>query len=183
MNVINVFDAAMYADVKTFMGYYSKEKLNLLGEYSDVNLLCGALIVEKNENNKNKIKIIKFLIKEGIDINFSSHKSKFNALHYLFYNILRADVSFYMEVVKLLVENGIDVNHKDKYGAIPLSPAIAVNKLDTQDMKPVYEYLLKNGCEYNSKDNYGNSCMDYAKRFGWRNDFIDIVKEYENENR
>ena len=183
MEIKNIFDAAIYADLKTFLQYYSKDKLNLVRELSDINLLCAALTVEDSENNHNKVDIIRFLIAEGIDVNFICVKSKRNALHYLFNNILRADASFYLDVTTLLVENGININYKDSYGSIPLSPAICVNKLKTEEMKPVYEYLLEHGCDYMSKDNYGNSCIEYSEKFIWRNDFIEIVKEFEGGHR
>ncbi len=98
-------------------------------------------------------------------------------------NVLRGDVSFYLEVTQILIENGININQKDKYGAIPLSYAIANVKLDSKTMKPVYMLLLKNGSNYNDVDNYGNSCLDYASKFSWRTEFLEFVKEFENENR
>ncbi|MGA3439575.1 ankyrin repeat domain-containing protein, partial [Lactiplantibacillus plantarum] len=35
----------------------------------------------------------------------------------------------------------------------------------------------------NLKDGFGKSCLDYAKEYSWRNDFLDIVKEYENSKK
>lgn len=128
-----------------------------------------------------KIKIIKFLISEGIDINYTTKKEKRNALHCLNFGLYRPNPDYALEVTKLLVENGIDVNAFDKYHAIPLDYAITINKLPTEKLKILYCYLLEKGSKYDSKDVFGKSCLDYAKEYSWRNGFLDIVKEYEND--
>lgn len=45
------------------------------------------------------------------------------------------------------------------------------------------QILIENGSNYNDADNYGNSCLDYASKFSWRTEFLEFVKEFENENR
>ncbi|MFV0395300.1 MAG: hypothetical protein ACK5LC_13045 [Coprobacillaceae bacterium] len=86
-----------------------------------------------------------------------------------------------MNVTKLLVEKGINVNGRDKNGAIPLQYLITANKLTTKELLDTFKYLLKCKSDYKNINNYGKSCLDYAGQFSWRNDFLYIVEEYENE--
>ena len=88
-----------------------------------------------------------------------------------------------LEVTKLLVENGLNINALDKYESISFRYAIAINKLSTNELKPVYEYLIKKGANYKLKDIFGKTCIDYMKEFSWRNDALEIIKEFENGNK
>lgn len=49
------------------------------------------------------------------------------------------------------------------------------------DNKELFLYLLRVGSDYKNKDEFGKSCLDYAEEYFWRNDFLDLVKEFENE--
>ena len=91
---------------------------------------------------------------------------------------MRGEPAYMLEIVKMLVNKGIDVNAEDKFGAIPLSYAVTVNKLKTEQMKDIYSYLLEQGADAWHKDSFGKSCVDYATEYVWRNDFIQILKEY-----
>jgi len=128
-----------------------------------------------------RLKIVKYLIGEGIDIHYKDDKNQRNALHVLFFNFLRGDVGYLLEITKILVSAGIEINAVDKYGAIPLKYALTICKLKTEEMKGVYEYLLRAGSDYMLKDISDKSCIDYAQELSWRNEFINIVEETRND--
>ncbi|WP_088816167.1 MULTISPECIES: hypothetical protein [Listeria] len=60
---------------------------------------------------------------------------------------------------------------------------VTIDKLSTNENKPLYYVLLKEGSNYRLKDSFGKSCLDYAKEYSWRNDFITVVEEFESENK
>ncbi len=33
------------------------------------------------------------------------------------------------------------------------------------------------------KDIFGKTCIDYMKQFSWRNDVLEIIKEFEDGNK
>lgn len=181
MKKLDLSDILEEADYDLFLKFFEQDKVNLVTSLSTLNNLELTLIYGTNPIDR--IKIVKHLIASGIDVNYIDKKNKRNALHYLFSNVTRADISFYLDATKILIENGININQRDKYGAIPLSYAIANVKLDSETLKPLYMMLLENGSNYNDKDDYGNSCLDYASKFSWRNEFLEFVKEFENERR
>lgn len=179
MKITNVFDAVMdgsLTDVKKFYDGNINEVCKLIG----LNLLCAAMTNVNDE--KEKIKIIKFLIKEGIDVNYRVRKYQRNAMHLLFFCNYSPSVDYAIEVCRLLINAGINVNQVDDFGAIPLKYAISINKLSTQENAPLYRFLLENGSDYRLKDRFEKSCLDYAKEYSWRNEFIEIVEEFENGN-
>lgn len=180
LKITNAFDAVRDGTYEEFMSFYTGN-INEVSESLELNLLSLAVV---NDNNpKEKLKIIKFLLSEGVDIKFTNKKEKRNALHIFYFNVLRPSSEYMLEVTKLLVESGIDVNGADKYNAIPLKYAITITKLATQDIRPIYQYLLEQGSNYNHKDIFEKSCVDYANEYSWRNGVIEIVKEFENENK
>ena len=180
LKITNAFDAVRDGTYEEFMNFYTGN-INEVSERLGLNLLSLAVV---NDNNPNeKLKIIKFLLSEGIDIKFTNEKDKRNALHIFYFNVLRPSSEYMLEVTKLLVENGIDVNGVDKYNAIPLKYAITVTKLATQDIRLIYQYLLKQGSDYNHKDIFEKSCVDYINEYSWRNGVIEIIKELENGNK
>jgi ankyrin repeat protein len=179
MKIVNVFDAITDGTYEDFIKYYDGN-VNQVNPYTNLNLMLTAMVNDKNPDEK--LAIIKHLISEGIDINFVDPISHRNALHTLFFNLLRGNSEYITVVVKMLVDFGVDINGKDKYDAVPLKYAITVMKNSTDDLKNIYVFLLGQGSEYMHKDMLGKSCVDYAKEYSWRNEFLNILKEYENEN-
>lgn len=180
MRITNIFDAVRegtYDDVKKF---YNGD-INIIDEYTGLNLLCLAVVNDKNPHDK--INIIKFLISEGIDVNYKDNKYNRNALHNFYFNVLRPSNEYMMQISKILISSGIYVNATDKYNAIPLKYVITINKKATEEIKPVYLYLLKEGSNYMQKDIFGKSCIDYANEYSWRTDFIKIVEEFKNADK
>ena len=181
MRILDIFDAVQEGTYKDFKKFYNGDvnEVQILSN-GDSNLLSLAVLNDKNPDDK--IKIINFLIEKNINTSYVDNRYKRNALHWLFFSFLRGSTEHILQVAKLLIENGVEVNSRDGFGAIPLQYAISSSKLSTEDMHDIYLYLLASGSDYNSKDDYGNSCLDYAEMFS-RDSFIDIVKEYENENK
>lgn len=179
MKITNIFDAVRDGTFEEFINFYSGDA-NFVNENLELSLLGLAVVNDKNQDEK--LKIIRFLIAEGADINYADTKESRNALHIFYFNVLRPDPNYMLDVTKVLVENGININKKDKYDAIPLKYAITITKLPTDAIKSVYQYLLMHGADYNNRDNFGKSCMDYANEYSWRNDVVEIIKEFENEN-
>jgi len=180
LKITNVFDAVRDGTYEEFINFYNGN-INVISESLGLNLLSLALVNDKNPNEK--LKIINFLISERIDINFRDKKDKRNALHVFYFNVLRPSGEYMLEVTKILVRDGIDVNGVDKYNAIPLKYAITITKKATNDIKSIYKYLLEQGSNYNHKDIFEKSCLDYANEYSWRNDFIEIIKEFEHGNK
>lgn len=180
MKITNIFDAVRDGTYEDFMKFYTGN-INEVSENLGMNLLSLSDVNDKNSNEK--LKIINFLLSEGIDINFTDKKDKRNALHIFYFNVLRPSSEYMLEVTKLLVAKGIDVNREDKYNAIPLKYAITITKLATKDIKLIYQYLLEQGSDYNHKDIFEKSCVDYSSEYSWRNDVIGIIKEFENGNK
>jgi uncharacterized protein len=180
LKITNIFDAARDGTYEEFIKLYNGN-VNEVSQSLGLNLLSLAVTNDKNQNEK--LKIISFLISEGIDINFTDKKDKRNALHIFYFNVFRPSSDYMLEITKLLVENGLDVNKVDKYNAIPLKYAITITKLVTQDIRSIYQYLLEKGSDYTHKDIFEKSCLDYVNEYAWRNDVLGIIKEFENGNK
>ncbi|MBR6403821.1 MAG: hypothetical protein IKS48_10605 [Eubacterium sp.] len=178
MTIVNIFDAVLAGDYKAFKNFYDGN-INCINKYTDLNLLQTVMC--KEDKYDERIKIISYLIKEGIDVNKVGGKAKGNALHILYSSSNQVDENYLMSVTKELVSAGIDINQKDKYGAIPFSNLIA-GKIDNKLVEKIFCYLYKTGLDCSIKDNYGNSCLDYAKKFSWRMDVVELMEKYENEN-
>ena len=177
MKITNVFDAVLKGTFEDFKGFYNGE-LNQINPHSKLNLLSTAML--NYEKSDDKLAIIQYLLENGVDISFTDALYKRNALHTFFFNVMKGPQEYMEQVVRLLVENGVEVNGLDKFNSIPLKYAITVNKNTTEDMKGIYSYLVEKGSDVNIKDTFNKSIVDYAKEFPWRNEFLEIVKEYEH---
>ncbi len=175
---LDIFDPVREGNYDEFIKQYDGN-VNSVDKYSKLNLLQMAVV--NGEHPQEKIKIIEFLLKQGIDINYVDSKNKRNALHLFFFCVLRSDKEYFLRITKMLVEAGININALDKYNAIPLKYALTVNKLTTDEMKEVYAFLISKGSMYDQKDIFNKSCVDYSEEYSWRNDFKEILKEYTDE--
>jgi uncharacterized protein len=177
MKIINVFDAIKEGTYDDFISLYDGN-VNQVNQFTKLNLLETAVVNDKNADDKKLI--INYLISQGIDVNFKDDKFQRNALHILFFNVMRGDNKFLMDITRMLIDVGIEVNAFDKFGAIPLKYAITVNKLTMDDMRDIFVYLIQAGSDYRHKDDFKKSCINYAEEYSWRNGFIDLVKEFED---
>lgn len=177
MDIYEVVKMGNYADfIKCYNG-----KINMVDKYTQLNLLQTALT--RNEKLDEKMKIIEFLLKKKIDINYIGGKHKRNALHIFFFNIKRTSIEYYMNITTLLIKNGIDINKEDEYGAISLNYLLSLNKLSDEELKPLYILLLQAGADYLKKDKFDKSCLDYAKEYSWRKGFLELVGGYQDDTK
>lgn len=178
MKIVNIFDAIKAGNYEEFIKFYDGN-IGQINTFSKLNMLQMAMT--DSSNPQSRIDIIKFLIFNGIEINYVDAIYRRNALHILYISNTKTSPYYLYDVTKFLIDNGIDVNATDKYGAISLSYLISVCKANTQELKDLIYYLLKKGADYDKKDNYGKSCIDYAHEFPWRNEFIDMVGGVKND--
>ncbi|EIT84461.1 ankyrin repeat-containing protein [Fictibacillus macauensis ZFHKF-1] len=179
MRILDVFDAVRDGSFKDFKHFYDGD-INQVDSGLDLNLLCMAMTNDRNPSEK--LKIIKFLLEENIDINYTTSKEKRNALHMFYFCVLRPTIAYELEITRLLLDYEININALDQYNAIPLKYAITINKLSTEDNKEMYKLLISSGSKVHLKDAFGKSCMDYAKEYFWRNELVTINEECNNEN-
>jgi len=100
LKITNVFDAVRDGTYEEFIGFYTGN-INEVSESLGLNLLSLAVVNDKNPNEK--IKIIKFLLSEGIDVKFTNKKENRNPLHIFYFNVLRPTSEYMLEVTKILV--------------------------------------------------------------------------------
>lgn len=176
MTISNVFDAVLEGNADEFHKHFDNN-INQVNKFTKLNLLSTAVLSDNNPNGR--MEIIKYLLSNGIDVKFTDSKFKRNALHTLFFNFVKGSASFVYDVAKILIEYLVDVNGTDKFNAIALKYAITIPKGSTDELRDIYILLVKSGSDLYLNDSFGKSCLDYAKEYTWRNDFINIVKEYE----
>jgi len=179
MIIFDVFSAVKEGTYKDFLNYFEGD-VTIVNKSTKLNLLQTALV--NDSNKEDKIKIINYLITNGIDINYVDTKFGRNALHFLYYCLRIVEPDYLLQITKILISNGVNINQTDCFNAIPMKYIISLNKSDTKDLKELFQYLFLNGADYKHKDKFDKSVMDYAKEFNWRTEFLDYVKEYENEN-
>lgn len=80
MKIVNIFDAVRDGTYEDFVKFYSND-INVVSDTLGMNLLHLAVV--NDANMKDKIKIIKFLISEGIDINFREKNTR--GMHFILF--------------------------------------------------------------------------------------------------
>ena len=173
---MDIFDIVQDGTYNEFIESYNGG-ITQIDKYTKLNLLCTAML--NNNLPEEKLKIIKYLLSEKVEVNFLSKKENRNALHYFFQANWWPKIEYAYEVAKLLIEAGIDVNAVDKFGSIPMTYSVTLLKLATEELEPLYMLLLEAGSDYKLKNKSGKSCLDYAKEYSWRSSLLDIIKDYE----
>ena len=176
MILVDIFDAAREGDWDAFQKFFDGN-VNQVNPNSNYNLL--QLAVTSTKNPEGRLAIVRFLLEQGIDLNYRETKYKMNALHIALFGLLKGDIEYLKKQTELLISAGVDVNAVDKFDAIPLKYAITISKHPTEEMKEIYSMLIRSGSDYKKKDAFQKSCLDYAQEYSWRNGFIEIVKEIE----
>ena len=151
MRITDIFDAVRDGTYFDFMDFYSGNP-NLFNKYAGMSLLQLSVVNDRYPDEK--IKILRFLISEGADVNFLSPKDQRNALHIFYFSVLRPEPQYMLKITQLLIAAGVDINKKDKYGAIPLQYAITAVKPVSYTHLDVY------------KRQYGSVYMNVLKTFG-----------------
>ncbi|MFS9172741.1 ankyrin repeat domain-containing protein [Streptococcus sanguinis] len=173
---MDIFDIVQDGTYNEFIESYNGD-ITQIDKYTKLNLLCTAML--NNNLPEEKLKIIKYLLSEKVEVNFLSKKENRNALHYFFQANWWPKIEYAYEVAKLLIDAGIDVNAVDKFGSIPMTYSVTLLKLATEELEPLYMLLLEAGSDYKLKNKSGKSCLDYAKEYSWRSSLLDIIKDYE----
>ena len=173
---MDIFDIVQDGTYNEFIESYNGD-ITQIDKYTKLNLLCTAML--NNNLPEEKLKIIKYLLSEKVEVNFLSKKENRNALHYFFQANWWPKIEYGYEVAKLLIDAGIDVNAVDKFGSIPMTYSVTLLKLATEELEPLYMLLLEAGSDYKLKNKSGKSCLDYAKEYSWRSSLLDIIKDYE----
>jgi len=107
-----------------------------------------SLIKSKSFSMEDKINIMEYFIKKGIDINAMDIYGK-SALYY-------AIQSQELPLIKLMVKYGADVELVDEYKNSPLIYAIQAHSL------PIVVYLIERGADANFIDIFDISLLSYA---------------------
>lgn len=180
----NIYEAVEHGDIIGMKLYYYFRFLKGYGKNSvdhiyKFNVLQHVLL--NNENEKNKLKMIKFLIKKGVNVNYIEPESNMNALHFLYTLNEHASTDYLIKVTRMLLNAGINVNIADCHDGIPLDYAIASLHASTVELMPIYEMLIKKGSDYLRISRHGKSSMDYAKELPYRKELYEYMKEITNE--
>lgn len=165
----NIFKIAQEG---TFEEFYSVFKGDI-NQMSNDNMNLLNVVLTSNSLLEEKVKIVQFLVNEGIDVNYLD-SDKRNVLHNFFQYKAnwRVNVKYALTILTILLESGIDINQVDKYGSIPLIYAITVPKLPTEEAMPIYNLLIDSGSDTNLKNFQGKSAVDYAREFSWRHGLL-----------
>ena len=180
LNETKIHDVVREGNYEEFMKMYKEDNKVIYSTLMDT-VLISALFGEEPYNER--FKIVKFLVENGVDVNLPTRAKKMNALHWLYYLGGRPNKDYLFEVTKLLVEHGVNLNVQDFNGSIPLKYLLASINLPTEEIAETLKYLLEKGSDYTIKSKNGWSCLDAAKNLSWRNDFLDMVKEYEESKK
>lgn len=92
------------------------------------------------------IKIIKYLIFKGADVNVQNNKGR-SALH-------MSVVSINTDIINFLLNSGADINIIDNEGSTPLHWAAEIKRTN------IMHILIKYGADLYTKDNMGNTPLD-----------------------
>ena len=78
---MDIFDIVQNGTYNDFIESYNGD-ITQIDKYTNLNLLCTAML--NDDLPEEKLKIIKYLLSEKVEVNFLSKKENRNALHYFF---------------------------------------------------------------------------------------------------
>lgn len=78
---MDIFDIVQNGTYNDFLENYNGD-ITQIDKYTNLNLLCIAML--NDDLPEEKLKIIKYLLSEKVEVNFLSKKENRNALHYFF---------------------------------------------------------------------------------------------------
>lgn len=117
----------------------SKENMDMF--LTEIN---KAYALKQKELEPDALRILKYLIAAGADINQKDSNGR-AALHQA---VVYQNKNDTLNIIKFLVENGADINAQDINGRTPL--------FSTYDNPEVRQYLIQAGANTNHRDNNGN---------------------------
>jgi ankyrin repeat protein len=125
----------------------------------------GKNALEYSIHNKiytgiDNLKMIKFLIDCGIDLNHKTNKRahEYSALHY---SVLNKD----LESIKNLLTLKAEIEIQDKYGNTPLIRAVMDYKGETE-LLAIIEFLIDKGASLKKKNFHDISAKDHINNIG-----------------
>ena len=113
MILVDIFDAAREGDWDAFQKFFNGN-INQINQHSNYNLL--QLVVTSTENPEDRLAILRFLLENGIDLDYRDKKFQRNALHIAFFGFRKGDLEYLKKQTELLISAGVDVNAVDKLG-------------------------------------------------------------------
>ena len=91
MILVDIFDAAREGDWDAFQKFFNGN-INQINQHSNYNLL--QLVVTSTENPEDRLAILRFLLENGIDLDYRDKKFQRNALHIAFFGFRACLKSF-----------------------------------------------------------------------------------------
>jgi len=104
---------------------------------------------------KGHYRIVKYLVKQGIDINYKDHWNDTA--------IVWAISGGHYKIVKLLIKYGADVHHIDDDGETYLYHVTCGNPM--HDTLKIIQMLIDVGVDVNHKNNRGHTALDDARMY------------------
>jgi len=125
-----------------------EEFVNFIKSYS-----INVFIEKKKEPlieaaKSNNLKIAKYLIEQGEDINMRDEKG----IGILSHAVITADIQF----IEYILSKGMDINIKDNENKTPLFYAVITERTE------VVKYLIENGADINIKDTKDMTPLEFA---------------------
>ena len=147
-----VYDAIHKNNITALKKLITQRNINSAVYKDDAPLVIAA--------KAGKIKVVKFLLDNGADVNKKNKYSK-SVLFYPFRKKL-------LDIPKLLISCGANVNIRDNYNATPLMSACSILKKGEPAFTyhPYIEFLVKNGAKLDAKNMAGETALFYAIRAG-----------------
>lgn len=178
-------EAAKKGDLSTLTSLLKEKKVDINYDSTKYgNTALKSVITSKDiKDEKERVKIVKFLLEKGADPNIGKYSSPLKVaasngreeiVELLIKHkakvtgdaLIKASSKGNVNIIRSLVEHGADVNYKETLGYFPLMEAAACGHFDA------VKYLVEHGAKINEQPKYGVSSLASAASSG----YADIVK-------
>jgi len=178
-------EAAKKGDLSTLTSLLKEKKVDVNYDSTKYgNTALKSVITSKDiKDEKERVKIVKFLLEKGADPNIGKYSSPLKVaasngreeiVELLIKHkakvtgdaLISASLNGNVNIIRSLVEHGADVNYKETFGYFPLMEAAERGHFDA------VKYLVEHGAKINEQPKYGVSSLASAASGG----YADIVK-------
>lgn len=172
----------MKKDIFDFAEEANYEKLKSKLRFKNVNQInrsgfnCLHYAVFSCANKEERMKVVRYLLKRGIDINCQDKEENRNALLTLLADFHIKDMGFKLEVTKILLDNGIDIHSQDMYTGDALSYLVMNNNINNDEGKELVRLLIKNKVDYQKKYRGGQTIFEFCSESN-KKILKDIIEE------